>query len=456
MERLIVVSGDGHAGTEPDGYREYLDPQYRDALEQLAEEQVRFQKLGGANNHDHLPPDVLEVIDDAGAIRAAGDREGSWDATRRLAEMDREGVAAEVMLAGTQRAIQPFFSVVNQPHPPELRAAGARAYHRWAADLMGETGGRIVGVAEAGPCIDLDETIAELRWCRDHGFVAVSPPLNTGDASLPPLTDPYYEPFWAACDDLGLVLTVHAGWGHVQGRFWEFAAQFEALVVGKEGHAEGSHEAMMEALNSAEDSPLALDMGPRRVMWQLMLGGVFDRHPGIRLALTEVRADWIPPTLAALDARFAAGDTTLNMTPSEYWRQHCYATPSAVHHSEMEMRHEIGVDRMLFGVDFPHPESTWPNTRDWIRATFSDVPEDEARLILGENAIRCYGLDRALLAGVAERIGPEPRDVLGAFDVDARRLEHFDQRAGLNRPAETVDPEAVTSLFDEDVRALVR
>jgi len=83
------------------------------------------------------------------------------------------------------------------------------------------------------------------------------------------------------------------------------------------------------------------------------------------------------------------------------------------------------------------------------------VPEDEARQILGLNAIRCYGLDGTMLAGVAQRIGPKTEDVLGRFEVDARLLADFDRRAGLSRPAEEVHEAGVTSLFDEDLRALV-
>src|SRR5207249_1167270 len=119
-----------------------------------------------------------------------------------------------------------------------------------------------------------------------------------------------------------------------------------------------------------------------------------------------------------LDARAAKGDVPLKLKPSEYWTRNCAATPSSVHRSEMEMRHQIGVHNMLFGVDYPHPESTWPNTLDWIRASFTGVPEDEARLIPGENAIRIYGLDHDKLASVAAKIGPRPQEVLGRFDVD--------------------------------------
>ena len=105
------------------------------------------------------------------------------------------------------------------------------------------------------------------------------------------------------------------------------------------------------------------------------------------------------------------------------------------------MRHEIGVDRLMFGTDYPHPEGTWPNTQQWIRHAFAGVPEAEARAILGENTIRCYGLDRARLEAVARRIGPDPASLLATGDVDERLLTQFHHRAGYLRPKEHVDHE---------------
>jgi hypothetical protein len=122
--------------------------------------------------------------------------------------------------------------------------------------------------------------------------------------------------------------------------------------------------------------------------------------------MTEIRADWVPATLATLDQLAAEAGAPLAMKPSEYYRRNCAVAPSSTHRAEVEMRHEIGLEQMIFGMDYPHHEGTWPNTRAWIQAAFAGVPEHEARLILGENAIRFYGLDRDHLARVAARMSP--------------------------------------------------
>lgn len=441
MEPLIIISGDGHVGARPEDYREYIDPEYRGALEDLVAENEAFLKITAAR----------PIVMAAGGASPSSDEFAGWNVQTRLADLDRDGVAMEVLHGGHQGSVLPFYSVMNKPYPADLRAAGARAYHRWVADLISQSDGRMHGVADPGPCLELDATVRELQWCKENGFVSVSLPQNTWDDALPPVHDKYYEPVWQACEDLGLVLSVHAGWGSPQGKFWEFAAQFEKLVVGAEDEQEASAK-MLEAMAKSEDSPLVLDMGPRRVLWQLMLGGVFDRHPDLKLVLTEVRADWLPSTIRLLDEKLARGTASMKLKPSEYWQQNCYATPSSIHECEIEMRNEIGLDQIIFGTDYPHPESTWPQTREWIKHTFQGVPESDARKILGENALRCYGFDRAKVEEIARRIGPAPSDVLGSFDVDPALLESFHQRAGLRRPAELADPEAIARLLDEDLQ----
>ena len=77
------------------------------------------------------------------------------------------------------------------------------------------------------------------------------------------------------------------------------------------------------------------------------------------------------------------------------------------------MRHKIGVDRIMWGSDYPHMEGTWPNTMDALKETFADYPEDEARAILGTNAAEAYGFDLDLLNPIAERVGPSLDEVIG-------------------------------------------
>jgi hypothetical protein len=185
-----------------------------------------------------------------------------------------------------------------------------------------------------------------------------------------------------------------------------------------------------------------------------MLGGVFDRHPDLRLLMTEVRGDWLPATLRHLDQVFerSRDQVTTSRQPSEIWSAHCLTSLSFVHKAEVDMRHELGIETVFFGRDYPHAEGTWPNTRDWLRHAFAGVPEEELRLMLGENAIRVLRLDRAALIRVAERVGPSPADIMRpGEDLDPRLVASWDARGGYLKPAERVDDRELDVLLGEDI-----
>lgn len=438
MDRILFVSADGHTTAPPETFRPYLDSEYHGWFDALHRENENFARFAQAIQ---TPSDaVLEVIDRRHVMHPDG-LQGSYDVRRRLAEMDAEGVAAEILIYGTQLATVPFFGVQNGAYPPGLRFAGVRAYHRWVSDCMAEADGRLFGLGDPGPCLDMEATVREVEWIADHGFRSIALPGIVADPALPPLFDEYYEPFWRACAERGLVLSIHAGHGYPQGRMLDF---IERCTIGK------TQEEIIAAVTSGvEGSPFEVDLIPREAMLSLMVGGVFDRYPNLQLALTEVRADWVPATLAVLDASFEEGDVPLRKRPSEYWHSNCWAAVSSIKPSEARLRGDIGVDRMMFGRDYPHYEGTWPNTWDWLRHVVGDVTEEELRMLLGENAVRCYGLDRDKLTKVAERIGPRPSDILGDQPpIDDRIISNLHLRGGLDKTYEEIDVDAISDLYD--------
>jgi predicted TIM-barrel fold metal-dependent hydrolase len=450
-DRLIVVSADGHAAAPIETYRPYVASKYHAEFDALLEEENEYRtRIAGPA---HPTPEAMQGFDDRGAM-ANGGEAGSYDIAVRLAEMDAEGCACEIVHHGTQAAPPVFFGASNKDFSPEVRWAGTQAYHRWLVDFMAQADGRLVGVAEPGPCLDMDSAVAELDWMAQNGFVSVSTPGAVADPALPPLSDRYYDPFWAACEANDLVLSVHAGWGQPQGmiyRFFDIIHRKMAEIGGGELDQMQIQKALQEELQMGGDSPLRLELGPQAVLWKLMLGGAFDRFPKLKLALTEIRADWLPATLAVLDKAAADGPVRLAMKPSEYFARNCFIAPSSIHLAEVEMRHEIGVDRLLFGMDYPHHEGTWPNTREWIQVAMAGIPEAEARAILGDNAINFYGLDRVKLQKVADRIGPLASEVLlTKHNVEQRLVDHFHKRSGFARPADPIDAAGIEGAYRSD------
>jgi hypothetical protein len=190
-------------------------------------------------------------------------------------------------------------------------------------------------------------------------------------------------------------------------------------------------------------------------MWQLMLGGVFDRFPRLKLVMNEVYADWMPATISHLDEAYERNraDLPAKRKPSEYWRENGLTCLSFVHKAEVAMRREIGLETLAFGRDYPHTEGTWPNTKAWLRDAFAGVPEDEIRAILSDNAIRYFGLDRAKLAAHAARIGFRLEEITGPGPaVDPALIAHFDARGDYSKPAEgdTRIPE-IGAMLREDL-----
>ncbi|MCU1691566.1 MAG: putative amidohydrolase [Frankiales bacterium] len=453
MERILMVSADGHAGAPPEHYRDYLDKRFHADLEQLIEDNKGWEDL--AISQRRFGKETLDLIDRGGAI-ADGGEFGAYDLDVRLRELDREGCAAEILIPGHQISMMPFFGIHNRPASRELRQAGVKAYNRHLAEGMQQADGRLFAIADPGPVDDVEAAITELRWCAANGFVGVAPPGQIYDVDLPPLTSSVYEPYWAACEELGLVLNIHAGWGFGQFGGTDRMKQSMGSTSTPEEMLERQMTADIRIDEFPRDSPVRLGLTrPRRALWQLMMAGVFDRYPGLKLVFTEVRADWIPATLDVMDVHFAQDPGLLRKSPREYWAEHCYAAPSSPRPYELALRDQIGIDRMMFGMDFPHPEGTWPNTREWLRTTMVGLSESEARKFLGENAVECYGLDAGRLRAVADRIGLSLDEVLvDDPQTDPRLVRQFHARSGFTRPQEKVDPAFYVEMIDEDAATL--
>ncbi|MFP8877129.1 MAG: amidohydrolase family protein, partial [Myxococcota bacterium] len=132
---------------------------------------------------------------------------------------------------------------------------------------------------------------------------------------------------------------------------------------------------------------------------------------------------WAPELLKLMDLRYDHGMEDqklgnyrdhLSLKPSEYFRRNVALGASCVRRSEVERRHEIGIDSIMWGTDFPHPEGSWPHTREDMQEVFTGLPDDEVAAMLGGNAARFYGFDTEKLAPLVARIGPEKQAFRGA------------------------------------------
>ncbi len=428
-DKLIIVSADSHATVPVELWSDYLESSFHEYLPRLRRERDVYYESVWPLSNQVMAGEILED-------HSTGGVRGVHDLGVRLEQMDREGISAELVYLGDFRTTDLAHNVTNGVYPFEVWDAGARAFDRWIFDAFGKAPDRLLLTGAIGSCTNMDSAVAEVRWIADHGFVGTFTPGFMRHADMPPLFDDYWEPFWAECESRGIALVVHAGYGEEQGVTYEHMERIYREVKESGG---SEMDMVMRLATELFTSSFFSDPKPRQPMWQLMLGGVFDRHPDLKLVMTEVRVDWLPATLSYLDGLFEEhrADLRAKRCPSEYWRDNCMAGASFIHKVEVEMRHQIGVESLMFGRDYPHPEGTWPNTPDWLRDAFAEVPEDELRLMLGENAIRFFGLDEGALAAVADRIGPTVESITGEGPaVNPEVINLFDVRGGYLKPAE--------------------
>ena len=131
----------------------------------------------------------------------------------------------------------------------------------------------------------------------------------------------------------------------------------------------------------------------------------------LRLVMTEQKADWMIETLALMDSRyelpmFAQLRRSLPLKPSEYYERQCYIGASFMDEGEWEARHQLGVDRLIWGSDYPHLEGSWPRTVEQLGQVFKDVPRGEVTRMIGLTAAGVYGFDLGELARLAAEHGP--------------------------------------------------
>lgn len=404
MDRYIVVSSDCHAGLPPEQYRDYLDPSLRETFDMALPIQVAMTKKAEASF-------LVQEINDEWRRGIEDGLTGTYIHEERIKVLDGDGIAGEIIFPDgiTEMNTPPFGAGLSLPTKdivPALQWAGARAHNRWLSELCAQAPERHCGVGVVPLLWDIEEAVKEVKWVKENGLRAVLIPLMTNEF------EPYhhfrYDPFWQACEDLGIIVNFHSG-------------------------AAPTHEFFGKNFpeESPESYPGAMGIYVSEVFfWTyrpltfLIWGGVFERFPKLKVAVTETGTSWmLPPYLKLLDhnyndVHFSAklGDfrSHLSMAPTDYFKRNVGMGASCIPRGDVELRHQLGIDQIMWGSDYPHPEGAWPHTREQLKAAFGGFPEDEVAKMLGENAIRFYGFDREKLLPIAERIGPTKAELLSA------------------------------------------
>jgi len=307
--------------------------------------------------------------------RASDARAGGWMPNARLSDMDEDGIDTAVLFGGGPLGTSNM----------ELYKASFDAYNRWLADFCAAAPQRLVGVGYV-PMQDVDEAIKMVRDFHARGLKAVNIPafpmspvasLNGGDAQMMALTgdvnsersyaDAEFDPFWKTVCDLGMPVTIHLGGRAV--RFTNPKFFLSDLLMSKFGMGE----------------PIAI----------MIYGGVFQRFPDLKLASVESGVGWFAFAANYMDETWKKQrywvNSVLEHEPSYFWERNIYG--SFIHdRAGILMRSMPGAGNIMWSSDYPHSETTFPESLQVIERLFEGVPEDDKHMILCGRAKALYGI----------------------------------------------------------------
>ncbi|TAK69055.1 MAG: amidohydrolase [Actinomycetota bacterium] len=419
---IVIVSSDGHAGALMADYRPYLDAAYREEFDDFLIEWNEH----GSRNFD--PPalrsrlDPADVEDWTAKMVDTGRLDGFPDPNRRLQEVEKEGICAEVLFPdfgipfelysrGIAATLGRTYTLADDGH----RQAAFRAFNRWLMDYVSAAPERFVGTAVVS-WHDVDAALTDIRAAHAGGLRAIVLPEFSGAR---PLYHHSFEPIWNLIEELGLIVSSHAGISSTSNQ--------------QVGATEVAHPAMAARLWMPE-----LMFRVHNILTHLIWGGVLERHPTMKVVFTEQGSGWVVPQLADMDYSYEGSyfrsdyKDLIRSKPSEYFRRQCYLGSSLFSRAEISARRTIGLDKMMLGMDFPHHEGTLVHsTQEYLRATLgaAGVPLEEARLMLGLTAAEVYGFDLERLVPVAARLGLQPDQILSEPDYELY------PRGDVHRPA---------------------
>ena len=373
---MILLSIDDHTIEPPNMFDKTMPAKYRDQAPKLVKddegkdswifqnESIGVPGLAAVaswpkEEWNFSPTDLSEM------------RPGCYEFDARVADMDANG-----MLAGMNFPTFAGFAGTHLSKMPntELTAAAIAAYNDWAIDeLAGSHPGRFIPLGII-PFFDVDRSVAEIHRIADKGCAAISLPEAPYGIGLPSFASGHFDPIFKAICDTGITPCLHIG-----GAFGLLTRPEEAL----------SDDIIMLA-------PQVMTV----TTTDIFLSGLLRRFPDLRFALSEGGIGWIPFFLDRFDRHVSNQSWTHldklppGKTPTEVWQERflaCFITdPTA-----LRLRDRYGVDTIAWECDYPHSDSTWPNSPEYLLAELAAAGCTDAEIdkITWQNVARFFNYD---------------------------------------------------------------
>lgn len=368
MATYRIVSADSHFVEPPDMWFERVDQRFRDHAphtiknyknregEYFVCENIQPVSVAGffgsGKSAEELPQHVKHGFDVA--------PRSVWEPAERLKEQDRDGVSAEILYTSMGMLL---FGL----NDAELRTACFHAFNDWAGEYCAYDPKRLIGAGTV-TLEDIGAGVKELERCAKKGLRGAliwgSPPEDR------PYSDPVYDPFWAAAQDLQMPISLHILTGRGGTRF----SRRHVL----RGYMTLPHEIQVSFAD-------------------LVLGGVFERFPKLRLVSAENDVSWLPHFCYRIDHAYDRlrhfEGTSLPLKPSDYMKRQVWATFQFETENVGFTAKHYGTDKIMWSSDYPHTDSPWPHSREFIENEIKSVSDEDKRRIVCDNAQYLYGIN---------------------------------------------------------------
>jgi predicted TIM-barrel fold metal-dependent hydrolase len=367
MTNFRFVSADSHMMEPADLWTTRLDKKFRERSPKVIQNPKKPGLIFVAEGIDPFP-----VAGGFGAGRSGEElkehlskgyeaaRPSGWDPVERIKDQELDGVEAEVLYTTLG---MPLFGLQDA----DLQRACFGVYNDWVADFCAHNPKRLYGVGLVS-LEDIDQGVKELERIHKRGMRGA---MIWGS---PPEDKPYgsreYDKFWQAASELQMPLSLHV----ITGKSKESKINFEEIST-----------FYMNIIHEVQ-----------RSLTQLIFGGVLERFPKLTIVSAENDTGWFPHYMYRMDHAYekfnAMEKNPLPMKPSDYVRRQMWATfqDDPVGPATYKI---FGENNYMWASDFPHTDSTWPESRQWIAKDFNGVPEDVTRKIVFENAVKLYRMD---------------------------------------------------------------
>jgi predicted TIM-barrel fold metal-dependent hydrolase len=374
-----LVSGDSHLQVPADFWTHRIPQQYQ----HLAPKRVKLPQGGEAivssDGKSYWPTTgsyagfTPETFDPMVAIEY-GTAVGSGGPEQRVREQERDGVDAELLFPGSSAV----HGIKVSDHGGSL--AMLSAYNDYLAEeFCGYAPDRLLGVGMLPSGGGVADKIAEMQRCKRIGLPAVGLGSLPSDKTYPVPED---DAFWAAALDLEMPLCIHTTINHGRGQLFQYVRQPEG-----EYPEDDFINRLYRHANPSRCGSLTI--------CQLIFAGVFDRFPSLKIYFAENNIGWIPFYAEQMDIEYEKnhvwaerhfGIPKLDRLPSDYVKEHGYFgffdDPIGV-----KLRYEIGVDHIIWGSDFPHVVTRWPESHASLDKQLAGVPDDERRKMVTTNVL---------------------------------------------------------------------